>query len=1000
MMARGSPRWRTWRAVLAALLLLACLGTPLSASPGAGAPSLFEAGYPAAAEGPLRDALGEAERRHGPYHPEVAGRLGELGVFLDARGRYGEAEPLLRRALAIREAALGAEHPDVAQSLNDLGRLRRRQRDYAEADALLGRSLEIRGKVLGPDHPGVAESLGNLGTLRRRQDRHAEAEPPLRRALAIRERALGPDHPAVADSLNNLGDLHRVQGRYAEAETLLRRALAITEAALGPDHPETAENLASLAAVYASQGRRTAAEALHARALAVRERAFGPDNRNVANSLESLGHLHLRRGRLALAEAAFRRVLAIRARVLGPDTPDMAGVLLNLGDLALERGDLAEAQASYERGLAIAKRAPSPEPLQIASALAGLGYLHNAAGRHAEARPLLLRSLAIREGALGPDHPALAWHHAELAVLHEREGRFGEAFGAIRRAFDIRTSRAARQARSRGPGPWVDEPGRRHTFRTLVRLGWRWAESEPAQRPRLVDETFRAGQLALATDVEATVSRVAARFAAGDDALARLVRERERLAEEWRRLDSAALWLASRQPGDVDPAAIAGRLRGDLADLGKRLDAADEELGRRFPAYRELTSPEPAGVEEIQGLLAADEALLAYAALGGDVFLWALRRDRAAMFRLDLAPGELEHTVRELRDRVDPGRWPAAGAQPPFDPPVAHRLYARLVPGEAGLLAGARHLLVVPHGPLESLPFSVLVRTPPRPDAPYREVDWLARSLATTTLPSASSLRALRRFAKPSRAAEPFRGVGDPALLGPHGASRGAGPDRPLADPRAIRALPPLPETADELRALARSLGAGEDSVLLRERATETAIKAGALANARVVAFATHAGLAGEPPDRAEPALVLTPPAVASEEDDGQLTASEAARLHLDADLVLLSACNTAAPDGTPGAPGLSGLAKAFIYAGSRALLVSHWQVDSEAARRLTTRMFSELAIDPAVGPSEALRRSMVGLVGDRSRDYFAHPAAWAPFVIVGEGARRTGPTAGDSSEQ
>jgi CHAT domain-containing protein len=269
-----------------------------------------------------------------------------------------------------------------------------------------------------------------------------------------------------------------------------------------------------------------------------------------------------------------------------------------------------------------------------------------------------------------------------------------------------------------------------------------------------------------------------------------------------------------------------------------------------------------------------------------------------------------------------------------------------------------------------------------------------------------SSLRALRRFAQASRGTVPFRGVGDPALGGEPGRTRGIAlakvfTPRGLADPATIRALPPLPEAGEELRTLARMLGAdGSTALMLRDKATESAVKSGWLAGTRYVAFATHAGVAGEIGGMVEPSLVLTPPAAATAEDDGLLTASEAAQLALDADLVLLSACNTAAPDGTPGAPGLSGLAKAFIYAGSRALLVSHWQVDSEAARRLTTRMFSELAIDPAAGPSEALRRSMVGLVGDRSRDYFAHPAAWAPFVIVGEGARRTGPTAGDAAER
>jgi len=152
----------------------------------------------------------------------------------------------------------------------------------------------------------------------------------------------------------------------------------------------------------------------------------------------------------------------------------------------------------------------------------------------------------------------------------------------------------------------------------------------------------------------------------------------------------------------------------------------------------------------------------------------------------------------------------------------------------------------------------------------------------------------------------------------------------------------------------------------------------------KVLAFATHGLVAGDFKGLAEPALVLTPPARDSEHDDGLLTASEVAQLKLDADWVILSACNTAAADGTPGAQGLSGLAKAFFYAGSRALLVSHWPVSSEAAVALTTRMLTEYANDPGIGRAEALRRSMMALMDEDPR--FAHPFYWAPFVIVGEG--------------
>ena len=154
-----------------------------------------------------------------------------------------------------------------------------------------------------------------------------------------------------------------------------------------------------------------------------------------------------------------------------------------------------------------------------------------------------------------------------------------------------------------------------------------------------------------------------------------------------------------------------------------------------------------------------------------------------------------------------------------------------------------------------------------------------------------------------------------------------------------------------------------------------------------VIAFATHGLLAGDLKGVAEPALVLTPPAQGTERDDGLLTASEVAQLKLGAEWVILSACNTAAPDGTPGAEGLSGLAKAFLYAGGRALLVSHWPVVSAAATEITTRLFEERASTATIGRAEALRRSMLALMNTADKPYYAHPLFWAPFVVVGEGA-------------
>ena len=335
-----------------------------------------------------------------------------------------------------------------------------------------------------------------------------------------------------------------------------------------------------------------------------------------------------------------------------------------------------------------------------------------------------------------------------------------------------------------------------------------------------------------------------------------------------------------------------------------------------------------------------------------------------------------------------------------------------------------KSLLIVPSGALTQLPFEALVTEKPDEGLPrfeaYKSARWLGQRQAVTVLPSVGSLKALRT-AKGSAATELFAGFGNPLLDGVDGKDKSAWAKQTCAKSPApgrtriasltaaflsifrggqvnvedLRHQPPLPETADELCAVAKTLGVPEarldSAVYLGERATVAQVKAlsasGDLARARVVHFATHGLLAGQTAmfakNKAEPALLLTPPAAASEDDNGLLTASEVAQLNLNADWVVMSACNTAAGS-NEGAEALSGLARAFFYAGARSLLVSHWEVDSEAAVAITTGAMNAMKAEPKIGRAEALRRSIAALIARGGR--FAHPSVWAPFVLVGNG--------------
>jgi CHAT domain-containing protein len=323
---------------------------------------------------------------------------------------------------------------------------------------------------------------------------------------------------------------------------------------------------------------------------------------------------------------------------------------------------------------------------------------------------------------------------------------------------------------------------------------------------------------------------------------------------------------------------------------------------------------------------------------------------------------------------------------------------------------------------MASLPLQLLVVDMPpadtEPSKRYAGADWLVRYHAITMLPTVASLEVLRREGSPKANTITYLGIADPLLTGKDGSDRRAwaaegcaaslsattltevlfqAPGVPTlfrdgyADVEAVRSLAPLPETSGEVCAVAEALGSDTASLLLGSAATEGKVKSlsanGDLAKAKIVHFATHGLVSGDLGGLAEPSLVLTPPDHATEADDGLLTASEIAALNMNADWVILSACNTAAGETRDG-EALSGLTRAFFYAGARAVLVSHWPVNSNAAVALTTRTFKMLAANSALSRAEALRRAMVSLIdqGGSASD----PAYWAPFVLVGDGRNQT----------
>jgi CHAT domain-containing protein len=888
--------------------------------------------------------------RFGTDHLNYATVLNILaGVISDTQGRHAEAEALYGQVLSIYERALAkhlapteALHLVVAETFGKTALEQVRQGKYAEAEGSYRRALPMlehgatsstcsrlknvwsRGEPCGLANQDLG-TLNNLAVLYVLQGKYAEAEGFHKRALEIFERASHPSPDDVAYVLDRLAIIKRDQGKYAEAEGLQKRALAIFEQAYGANHVVGAYYLNNLGTVLRLQGKYTEAEGLHRRALAKYEQALGANEPHVAEALNELALVIQAQGRYTEAEGLYQRALANQEQALGAKHPDVAATLNNLALLYVTSGNISNA-------LMFSRRASAAV---IAHTLSETG---NAEEQHAD----YFRN-----------------HVATLAL-------------------------AARQ----GIGP----------------------------ERALGVEGFDIAQWASQSSAAAALQQTAVRFASGSGALATLVRESQDLAAQRNAEDKLLIAALSRSDRQQDRAAIE-RVRKEIAEIDGRIAAISARLEKDFPDYAALASPKPLHAEEAQKVLGADEALVFYLMGGNESYIFALTRESFIWRTIPIGAKDLLAKIAAFRHGLDVGELRAsidAGKPVLFDLGLAHELYTAVIEPVETLVNDKPPLLVVPTGALTSLPFHLLVTEKPATPVPqleditaYRDAAWLIKRQAVSVLPSVASLQALQVFVRREQGTKPMVGFGDPVFDPAERAKalaerrrrgrtvvakargysefwQGVGVDRT----RLAQALPSLLDTADELKAVAAKLGAPAADIHLDKDATETMVKRTALENYRVVYFATHGLVAGDVKGLGEPSLALTLPAQPSNFDDGLLTASEVAQLKLNADWVVLSACNTAAGD-KPGAEALSGLARAFFYAGARALLVSHWSVASDAATRLTTSTFGIMNSDPAIGRAEALRRSMLAYMNDASAPLNAYPAFWAPFEVVGEGTAR-----------
>lgn len=844
--------------------------------------------------------------------------LEAMGDSYAAAGRPMEAEECHLAELRIEHAAWG-ESLETALTDLKMGWLAADGGQLETAQTYLEQALAIEQR-LAPKSGLLAETLKGLGNVILACGDLETAERYLRISLRM-EQEMAPASYYVSTALSALGLLHYLRGDLDSAEDLFREGLE-AENRMRPGTKYVATFLENLAGIAQDRNDIAAAEDFYVQTLSLAEKVY-PGSMRYARKLEGLGRLAVTKGDLATAQTVYDRARQILERV-APEGLELAHVLKDLGALEATGGTLEKAEEYARKSLAISQRL-APGSLQRAETLHLLSSILLTKGSTTQAEKELTGALEILEAQIG-----------QLGGSLEVKGAFRAEAGDI--------------------------------YRDAIRLQTERGHSGEAFR---LLERFRAQSfLALLATRDLT-------FAA--DISPSLDRERRRVTALY---DRNELRLAAFNLDQEETEA----LRREQIRLREQREEIDAEIHQASPRLAAMIHPRTLTFEAVRAALDPGTVMLSYSVGKKQTQLFVVAPGRELEVKtLPVGEEALRRDVESLRQLIDQARSKGSLGVEGLDW-TSRRLYRLLIqPAETSIAAGDR-IVIVPDGPLHRLPFAALIRKRAPGKKSERSWQYLVEWRPLHTVLSGSVYAELKERRRTTESgAAPFQWVafGDPWF--PPQLAQG----RPLESGEArLRSFSTrtglqwerLPESRREVEKIAQLFPAASRQIYLDREATEEHAKALGR-QTRIVHFATHGFVDDHSPF--DSGLVLAIPEHFTEgTDNGLLQVWEIfENVRLDADLVVLSACETGLGE-IRGGEGIIGLTRAFQYAGARSVLASLWRVDDKATADLMERFYRHLRAGQP--KAEALRSAQLELLRGEGKDAAA-PFFWAALQLFGD---------------
>ncbi len=948
------------------------------------------------------------------YDPALAIRgRNNIAEVVRAHRDLAAEHRLMQRLVDLLRFTLGYTEYEYEYDLGG-GHLYRSQYSSGileSARELIQELFGLRLHSLGEDHADTLRAKTYLATILLAQGNSKSALKLFRQVEEAFVRTLASDHPEIWKARLHVARALYLDGDLAAARELLIKVLAAMERLLGEDHLETVTARLNLARALFSQGDLSAARELFKRVSETRERILGNDHPATSVARLNLARILYALGDLGATEVLERGALIALERRLGSRHPETLMARAHLASTLYSQGDFKAALVLEEQVLKARERFFGADHPETSRARLNLALSLRANGDIATARELVERAFDALEHFLGDNHPTTIKAMFNLAVSSELAGELDKAEKLYLRVLERQRklipqtlehaialeALAALRAQTRRP-----ESSARLYLQALAALEGQIGrvggspDLQGAYRAQHAGVYRRAIEFFAATDRREEALRTLERYH-GRSFLA-MLNERELVFSDVPEgLDRARRALAVRhdrivqQMSDLDPILDQEEIQALAAErlaLRQQYGKVGERIRRATPGTSVLQEPRPLSPQGVRRTLDPGTAILAYSVGKERTSLFVVRKEeRPELHLLEIGEEKLGYYVEQLLKQTH-GDWLRRAASR-FA--LAKLLYKVLIEPAAASLADSERVLLIPDGPLHRLPFATLIRETEEAESGWQYlIEWKPLHLvlsATVYAQLKGNRRELDDLTSDEGTAA-LAAFGDPLFS----------PSRTHEDVR-VRfvadqhyRLNPLPYTRLEVEQIAGYYPAGQAFTYLGEDATEERVKALSATDTKVVHFATHHYFVPYLPLDSFLALTI-PGQIIEGRDNGLLQVWEVfERLRIEADLVVLSACESALGRAQAG-EGLVGLTRAFQHAGARSVVASLWNVLDQTTTELMVRFYRHL--QAGASKDEALRAAQIELIrepiglenedGQIQELDLSAPYYWGAFQIYGD---------------